>query len=238
MNISGSSHTGLFSPRSIARFASAPLRHRRGFCAAFSVIALAASVRAGVVYSWEGGFDGWSAGTNYSITTTSALGVTDGTSALQLTAPASDMWWSFGLSRGLSGAELQSLFSNATHVTVDVTYNPGNDTWYTDGFIALIVQGENQSWTELPGGVTIPKGTTPTTATLSFSPTVAANMASSTWGSIGFRIAYGNGNNQPGVYYFDNFTTDAVSIPEPSSCALTLGLVAIGASALRRRRRV
>ena len=204
-----------------------------------ALVLLVASVsRASTVYSWETGLDGWSADTvnGYSITTASTLGVTDGASALQLTAPSSGMWWSAGFSRNLGGTELGQIFTGATQLGLDVTYNPGSDTWYLDANVALIVQGEKQSWTEL-AGVTIPKGTSPTAATWSISSTVASNMATSSWGQILLKLTYGNGGSAPSVFYVDDFTTNASAIPEPSSCALVLGLVAIGGAAMRRRRR-
>lgn len=228
MNTSGSSRPGLSATRFAVRAVSAS-----------AAIIFAASTQASVVYSWESGLEGWTADTagGYSITTTSALGVTDGASALQMTAPASSMWWSAGFSRNLSDSELSQVFTGATQVGMDVTYNPGSDTWYLDGNITLIVQAEKVSWTEL-GGVTIPKGSSPANATWSISSTMASDLATSSWGQLVLKLTYGNGGSAPSVFYADSFTSDAISaIPEPSSYALALGFFAVAGVTLRRRRR-
>jgi hypothetical protein len=235
-----SSRPGLSSPRGIARFVSSSVRvSGRKLGAALAIAAaMTASSQAATIYSWESGLDGWAGDTvnGYSVTTTSALGVTDGVSALQLTAPASGMWWSAGFSRNLGSSELSQIFNGASQVGMDMTYNPGSDTWYMDANLTLIVQGEKVAWTEL-APVTIVKGATPTAATWSISPTMASDLATSSWGQLVLKLTYGNGGSAPSVFYVDNFTSDAVAVPEPASSALLLGLGVIVTGVARRRRR-
>lgn len=181
--------------------------------------ALAAPVcSAAPIFSWETDTEGWTAGAPNSVAT-STTGATVGLQALAVTQPMSSMWWNAPTSVSLSPAQLQSTFANATELKLDVHYpNPGYNSWYANPQVEVIIQGEKVGWTGL---ATRDVAVDAASQTLTFPLTVAqaAGMATSSWGQIVLRFAYGNGGStsSEAVFYVDNLTNTVVVDPPPAT---------------------
>lgn len=187
----------------------------------FLAAALAAPVcSAAPIFSWETDTEGWTAGAPNSVAT-STTAATDGAQSLAVTQPIDidHMWWNAATSVGLTPEQLQTIFSNATELKLDVNYpNPGYTEWTADGHVELIIQGENVGWTGLATRTVLADSGT---QTLTFPLTVAqaAGMATSGWGQIVLRFDYGGGGptSTTAVFYVDNLTNTVVVDPPPAT---------------------
>lgn len=188
-----------------------------------SLFSLAATLAAPVcsaapIFSWESGLDGWNAGAPNSVVT-STTGATDGSMSLAVSQPISNMWYSTPTAVGLSVEQLQSIFTNATELKLDVSYpNPGYNSWYNNASVEIIIQGANQGWVGL-GTQEVVVDAAPQTFTFPLTVAQAANMASSGWGQIVLKFTYGNGGSTStdAVFYVDNFSNTVVADPPPAS---------------------
>jgi autotransporter-associated beta strand protein len=181
--------------------------------------ALAAPICSAVpIFSWETDTEGWTAGSPNSVAT-STTGATEGLHSLAVTQPMSNMWWNAATSITLTPAQLQSIFTNATELKLDVHYpDPGYTSWVSQPHVELIIQGDNVGWTGLASRDVTVNGAP---QTLSFPLTVAqaAGMASSNWGQIVLRFDYGNGGSSSSfaTFYVDNLTNTVVVDPPPAT---------------------
>src|SRR5690606_7643010 len=103
------------------------------------------------IFSWETDAEGWFANGSNSVAT-STIGATDGSQSLAVTMPNnSEVWyWNAAATANLSPEQMQGLFENATELKLDVTYpNPGFTAGTSNGWVEIIIQGANVSWTGL-----------------------------------------------------------------------------------------
>jgi autotransporter-associated beta strand protein len=191
----------------------------------FSAILMALPVSATAqIFSWESDLEGWSAGSPNSVAT-STIGATDGLQSMVISQPMSNMWYSTPTGVGLSTTQLQSIFTNATELKLDVSYpDPGYNSWVGTPTVEVIIQGANQSWIGL-GEKAIAVGAAPQTVTFPLTVAQAGGMASSAWGQIVLKFTYGNGGSTAtnAVFYVDNFTNTVVTDPPPVSTVFWKG---------------
>jgi hypothetical protein len=194
-------------------------------------ILVSGPLSAATIFSWESGLDGWTGG---SLATTTA-GATEGSQALEVTTPMANMWYAVAATVSLDAAGRQAVFNQATTLTIDVSYpNPGYNSWWAAPSVSLVIQGDGVGWTEL-GDQPLTVDAAPQTLSWAVSPAQAGALAGGSWAQVMLLFKYGNGGSSgsDAVFRVDNFTSDALAVPEPSTA---LALVVGGLLACRRRR--
>lgn len=184
------------------------------------------------IFSWETGLEGWvGANGNPDVTgdessvAVSTIGATHGINSLAISCPPgvpggwNGMYYANPASVGLSSVQLQSIFTNATELKLDVSYpNPGYTSWFGNGSVQIFIQGQHVDWIGLGSrSVTIDGGSQ--TLTFPLSVAQAEGMATSNWGQIILNVTYGNDPDASppnAVFYIDNFTNTVVNDPPPS----------------------
>ncbi|MBX7131417.1 MAG: PEP-CTERM sorting domain-containing protein [Fimbriimonadaceae bacterium] len=189
-------------------------------------LGLATASQAVVIFSFEGGTDGfvnpaWSVGDT--ALSQNSFGATDGSQSLKVQRPGASNGFRWIVADGVS-TEVKQNLKNSTHLLVDVTIGTdfGASSWFK---MSLVLN--QAAWNQTPELLISP--TTPGTHTLDFDiSALAPNIVVNDWMRFGFSI--NSDGPSATTTYLDNFR----AVPEPASLAIFgLGLAALK---LRRKR--